>query len=93
MSRQGELFTDPHVEWRLGKRTVHIVPHPTTTCLRIRIRWSQKLGLELQHDIYSGQQARRVIERILARGKIQRNRWRAYYNPRWTPSCVTIRSV
>lgn len=91
MPRQRELFTDPHIEWRLGRRSVHIVSHPSKTCVRLRIRWSNKLGLELQHDIYSRAHAEATVRRIIARGAIQRDRWRAYYNPQWTPSCETIR--
>ena len=87
MAKQRELFTDPHIEWRLGRRQPKIVVHRTKTCLRVRIRWSQKLGLELQHDIYSQAHAERVVRRILERGAIQRDRWYAIYNPTWSPSC------
>ncbi len=87
-TNQRELFP---TEWRLGRRTVYAVPHPTLTCYRLRVRWSQRLGLELNYDIYSMRDAERTIERIKARGFIQRNRWHAYFNPQWSTNCKELR--
>lgn len=86
MPKQPDLFAS---EWRLARREVHVVPHPTLTCYRLRVRWSQRLGLELKYDIYSLRDAERTIERIKARGFIQRNRWHAYFNPQWDTRCRT----
>lgn len=72
--------------WDLERRSAFYVLHSTGTCYRVRIRWSNKLGLELPVDIYSSAHAQRVVDRIHARGCIEVARWYRVFFPSRTKS-------
>jgi hypothetical protein len=78
---------EPTTKWRLYKRhTAFFVTHSGGTCYRVRIRWSGKLGLELDYDLHSTFEAQRVCERINNVRYIEPSRWRRVYYPDRAPS-------
>lgn len=89
--RQPRLFGDS--VWHLGRRTAHVVLRSDQTGYTIRVRWSDKLGLQLDHVFVSEHRAKQVVEQIHLRGKLEMSCWKRIYRPKWTPRCNTIRSV
>ncbi len=87
--RQPRLFGDS--TWTLGRRTTHVVLRSDQTGYTIRIRWSDKLGLQLDHTFVNYARALRVCEQIELRGRLDMTCWKRIYNPKWTPRCETIR--
>lgn len=89
--RQPRLFGD-HT-WTLGRRTAHVVPRNDGTGYTVRIRWSHKLGLQLDHVFVNHARAARIAEQIALRGRLDMSCWKRIFYPKWTPHCETIRSA
>lgn len=89
---QPTLFGDAQraTRWCIARRSLYIVPRRDLTGYTIRMRWSQKLGLQLDHVFMSYADAARTVERIYAAGFITMNCWKRIYNPRWSTSCRTL---
>lgn len=88
--QQPRLFGDS--TWHLGRRTAHVVPRSDGHGYRIRIRWSDKLGLQLDHTFVNASRAHRICEQIELRGRLDMSCWKRIYRPNWTPYCETRRS-
>ena len=90
--KQAQLFED-HTKWHIGRRAAHVVCRRDATGYTVRIRWSQKLGLQLDHVFITYAAAQRKARDIELLGFIKPVYWKRIFNPKWTPSCETIRSV
>lgn len=88
--RQPRLFGDSC--WRLGRRVPHVVPRSDGYGYRIRIRWSHKLGLQLDHTFVNASRAEKVCDQIKLRGRLDMSCWKRIYNPKWSPSCNQLGS-
>ena len=76
MAKQLTLFESAQQrEWYLGTRRAEAVGN------RVRIRWSDKLGLELDQALPSQCAAMRVASRINATKKIRVDLWRREFYP------------
>ena len=77
--------------WRLKGRSVHVTTYTSgQVCeARIRIRWSEKLGLELKHVCVDHAQAERVANAIRAKGVVCVDNWHMRYFPgkQWETRC------
>lgn len=89
---QPQLF-GRDAKWRLGRRTLHVVPRNDMTGYVIRTRWSQQLGMQLDHVFASHAEATRYVDRIALCGFITPIHWKKIFRPKWTPKCQTIRSI
>jgi hypothetical protein len=89
--RQLPLLTD-HTQWFLRGRMVHVVPRADATGYVLRVRWSPKLGLQLDHVFPSHSLALRHADRIELTGRIRPVFWKRIYHPKWSPTCLTLRS-
>jgi hypothetical protein len=89
--RQAPLFED-HEQWFLRGRLVHVVPRSDGTGLTLRIRWSRKLGLQLDHVFVNHLAAQRKASQIELCGYIRPVYWKRIFKPRWTLQCLTISS-
>jgi hypothetical protein len=90
MPSQPQLFGDPQVRWRLGRRSVHVVPRRDLTGYTIRVRWSEKLGLQLDHVFVDLRRAQDVVQRIYTSGFLTLACWKRIYRPKWSPTCRTL---
>lgn len=90
MAAQRPLFATDHEQWFLRGRMVHVVPRTDGTGLTLRIRWSPKLGLQLDHVFVNHRAAQDMASRIETSGFIRPVYWKRIFNPKWTPSCLTI---
>lgn len=88
--KQPRLFGD--YIWRLGRRTPYVVPRSDGHGYRVRVRWSDKLGLQLDHTFFDEARAQRIVEQIRLRGRLDMTCWKKIYRPKWTPTCRTVRS-
>lgn len=104
MARQAQLFAhlpkprpardiEDHVKWYLGQRMVHVVPRSDLTGYVLRVRWSHKLGLQLDHVFVSVVAAQRKAFDIERNGFLRPVHWKRIFNPKWSRSCETSRSV
>lgn len=88
---QTQLF-DRDAKWHLNRRVPHIVPRADNTGYVIRVRWSQKLGFQLDHVFASHRVAVETLDRIQLAGFITPINWKRFFNPKWSPKCVTLRA-
>jgi hypothetical protein len=84
---QQRLFGD--VTWTIGHRTVHVVPRTDMQGYRIRIRWTHKLGIQLDNTIMSRARAVALAQQIALRGRIDITLWKKIYHPKWDRQCCT----
>lgn len=79
--------------WTLRRyHSVHVVPRSDMQGYRIRIRWSNKLGLQLDNTVMSYTRAMSLAQQIQLRGRVDMRLWKKIFNPRWTPKCYTTSS-
>lgn len=78
--------------WTLNHRSVHVVPRRDATGYTIRVRWSQKLGLQLDTVFTSRHRAVAIAQQIMLRGRIDLQYWKRIFNPKWSPTCTTLYS-
>ncbi len=88
--RQRPLLDD-HTRWFLRGRTPHVVPRADATGYVLRVRWSPKLGLQLDHVFSSYDRALRHAEHIGLTGFIRPVFWKRIFHPKWSPTCHTLR--
>lgn len=89
--RQRPLLED-HTRWFLRGRTPHVVPRADATGYVLRVRWSPKLGLQLDHVFSSYDRALQHAEHIQLTGFIRPVFWKRIFHPKWSPTCLTLRS-
>lgn len=89
--RQRPLLED-HTRWFLRGRAPHVVPRADATGYVLRVRWSPKLGLQLDHVFSSYDRALQHAEHIQLTGFIRPVFWKRIFHPKWSPTCLTLRS-
>ena len=89
---QPQLFGDAQraTRWHLARRTAHVVARRDGSGYVIRVRWSQKLGLQLDHLFFSKAEADAVCNRVHTVGYITLSCWKKIYNPKWSAQCRTL---
>jgi hypothetical protein len=88
--RQRPLLED-HTRWFLHGRTPHVVPRADATGYVLRVRWSPKLGLQLDHVFSSYDRALQHAEHIELAGFIRPVFWKRIFHPKWSSTCRTLR--
>ena len=73
-------------QWRMTSKQVVGVAHcgsgnPENDFWLVRIRWSKKLGLTLDHTFHSKKMADDVADKVAVASHITRGRWAPEYYP------------
>lgn len=88
--RQAQLFED-HTKWYLRGRMVHVVARADRAGYTVRVRWSDKLGLQLDHVFFTYNEASAKARDIELCGCLRPVYWKRIFRPHWSRSCETIR--
>ena len=73
-------------QWKMTSKQVVGVSHsgsgnPENDTWRVRILWSKKLGLTLNHTFHSKMEAHDVADKVTVASHITRARWEPEYYP------------
>ena len=87
---RSDVTCRPQARWVLKRRSVYVVPRRDGTGYVIRVRWSERLGLQLDHVFTHEARALQVCRQIELRGSIDLAYWKKIFFPKWSPTCRTL---
>lgn len=88
--RQRALFdVAEQTKWYLRGRMCHVVARTDGTGYTLRVRWSPKLGLQLDHVFVTSSDAHIKARDIERNGFLRPVFWKKIFRPQWDRSCHT----
>ena len=76
--------------WKLNGRKAEVQPHDGGT-FKVVVRWSEKLGVSLDHVFTDEANAKRIAEDVSKQGAIKTQYWSKEFFPKWgvAPSFIS----